>query len=451
MSKLPNPEDNTRLLAEAGASSGLLKSDPVAATDADCSKQTDIPECGTAPVSPRNNEMNSETCELLVADDEPAFGDLVCELGRMLNLTTKAVTSGKAFMKAYNHNVEHIVLDLAMPEMDGVELLRFLAEQNCQAKIIMVSGFDFEVIQAAARLAEARGLNIAGSLMKPIRPSDIAKLLTRDHPSKRNRRASAEKLPDAEEVERAIHEGQLRVHYQPKFCLANGWLLGVEGLVRWQHPERGLLGPDQFIDTAIKNGLINDLTTVVFHTAVNDIEAWDRNRIPVPSVSLNFDAVTLQDVDLPDRLFEHLSETGVRPSRFVLEVTETGVIEHLANALDTLTRLRLRGMKLSIDDFGTGHSSIAQLSRFPFSELKIDRSFVDQIDGSGYSHTLVRSLVNFGHDLNLTVVAEGVETYGQLQQLKAMGCDSFQGYLASKPVPASQLKQLTAFPSATAA
>ncbi|MEP0336563.1 MAG: EAL domain-containing response regulator [Alphaproteobacteria bacterium] len=384
--------------------------------------------------------MSKHGPRLLVVDDDPEIASLVCDVADGLGYETTAVTDATEFKRKMSNDFDIIVLDLMIPDMDGFELIRFLSDNRCTASIFMVSGCDRKVLNSARQLAEERGLRVAGTLTKPMSIAVLETELSKTPAKQPAHNRGPLNRPDVKQVRQAIFGGQLRVHYQPKMNLKTGSADRVEALVRWHHPERGLLPPSMFLPTAIEANLIDALTLQVLDTALDDLRTWDRLGLPVESIALNVEAGSLSDLALPERIMDRLSVHGVSPDRLTIEVTESNVVSTLAEALEILSRLRMRGVRLSIDDFGTGHSTLTQLERFPFSELKIDRSFTNGIVLSPESRAIVHSTIGLAQELGLSVVAEGVETYRQLEMLIRAGCDEAQGYLITRPLAAADLE-----------
>jgi diguanylate cyclase (GGDEF)-like protein len=239
----------------------------------------------------------------------------------------------------------------------------------------------------------------------------------------------------------AIADGEIVVYYQPQADLRTGAIRGVEALVRWQHPERGLLSPDAFVPLAEHAGLIRALTSHVLDCALAQCRAWRDDGIDL-AVAVNLSARDLLDLRLPDEVAELLARWGIEPGRLELEVTENTVLVDPARARDILLRLDELGVRLAIDDFGTGHSSLGYLKRLPVHVLKIDKTFVLHMLESDEDAAIVRSTVDLAHNLGLEVVAEGVETRGIWERLAAMRCDVAQGYLLSPPVRAAEIGRL---------
>jgi diguanylate cyclase (GGDEF)-like protein/PAS domain S-box-containing protein len=240
------------------------------------------------------------------------------------------------------------------------------------------------------------------------------------------------------QLRRALAAGELVVHYQPKADVRSGRIIGVEALVRWQHPEHGLLSPGEFVPLAETTGLIRPLTSYVLEAALRQCRAWLDAGHEL-SVAVNLSTRCLLDLALPDQITGLLEDTAVAPERLLLEITESSIMTDPARALEILNRLHALGMQLAIDDFGTGYSSMAYLKSLPVQELKVDRSFVQHLRDSQSDAVIVRSTVDLGHNLGLRVVAEGVEDEATLQELASLGCDSVQGYYLAKPMPAAEL------------
>jgi diguanylate cyclase (GGDEF)-like protein/PAS domain S-box-containing protein len=248
------------------------------------------------------------------------------------------------------------------------------------------------------------------------------------------------------QLRRALAAGELVVHYQPKADVRSGRILGVEALVRWQHPEHGLLGPSEFVPLAETTGLIRPLTSYVLDVALRQCRAWLEAGREL-SVAVNLSTRCLLDLTLPDQIVQLLADTGVAPDRLVLEITESATMTDPSRALEILNRLHTLGVQLAIDDFGTGYSSMAYLKSLPVHELKVDRSFVQHLRDNQSDAVIVRSTVDLGHNLGLRVVAEGVEDEATLKELATLGCDGVQGYYLARPMPAAELvKWLAAQP-----
>jgi diguanylate cyclase (GGDEF)-like protein len=240
------------------------------------------------------------------------------------------------------------------------------------------------------------------------------------------------------ELERALGADELVVHYQPKADVHTGAITGVEALVRWQHPERGLLSPDAFVPIAERNGLIRRLTLQVIRTALSQQASWFAEGIDVP-LAVNLSIANLLDTDLPRDIATVLDELQVRPGKLKLEITESYLVTDPTVIHSNIDELCSHGVRLALDDFGTGYSSLTHLRRLPIDEIKIDRSFIQDLDTDSDDAAIVQSTIDLAHSLNLTVVAEGVESEVTWSRLREFGCDQAQGYYLARPMPAQRL------------
>jgi diguanylate cyclase (GGDEF)-like protein len=228
----------------------------------------------------------------------------------------------------------------------------------------------------------------------------------------------------------AIKHGELRLHFQPRYRIADGQMVGAEALVRWQHPERGLIPPDTFIPIAEESGLILALSNWVLNTACRCAAQWPKKLF----VSVNLSPIEFKRGDLVERIQNALHDSGIDPTRLELEITESVMLDDAAGALELMHTLKRLGVRISMDDFGTGYSSLSYLRAFPFDGLKIDRSFLSRLVESEGDKAIVQAIVGLGRALSLTVTAEGVETAEHLRLLKAVACDEGQGYFLSRPL-----------------
>jgi EAL domain-containing protein (putative c-di-GMP-specific phosphodiesterase class I) len=249
---------------------------------------------------------------------------------------------------------------------------------------------------------------------------------------------SPDRLALVGELRRAIDENELVLHYQPKLDIRTNQVVGVEALVRWRHPERGVLSPGEFIGVAEETGLIRPLSLWVLETALRQAREWQTRGYNL-SVAVNLSMRNLHDDDLPAIVAEHLSRVGVAADLLVIEITESTLMADPERALNIVERLTDVGARIAIDDFGTGYSSLSYLTRLPVSELKVDQSFVRRMLGATNEAAIVRSTIGLAHDLGLMVVAEGIENAQTLEVLSRLGCDGGQGYHISRPRPADDL------------
>jgi diguanylate cyclase (GGDEF)-like protein/PAS domain S-box-containing protein len=245
-------------------------------------------------------------------------------------------------------------------------------------------------------------------------------------------------------LRRALDREEFVLHYQPVVSLETAEIVGAEALVRWRHPDRGLLAPDQFIAAAEDSGLIVPIGDWVLRQAIDDAQSWAPSHSDGPelSIAVNLSAVQLLVPNLPFNIARLLSSSGLEPSRLHLEITESAIMRDEARSVGVLNALRALGVRVAVDDFGTGYSSLTYVQRLPIDTLKIDKSFVDRLDGADADHSIVEAVVSLGRSLKVAVVAEGVESEHQRRRLRGLGCELAQGYLFARPVPLADFTEL---------
>ena len=378
--------------------------------------------------------MTENPNRLLVVDDEPTICELVTAAGDEVGFEVVSAYSAEQFIEAYgNFQPTLVLLDLNMPGTDGVTHLKFLADNGCTAKVLLMSGVDSRTLTTAERIGRDHGLDMLGNLQKPVRIATLMDIFEQVH--------EVHQTITEADLQTAIDEDQLTVHYQPKIQIGNendGQCIGVEALIRWEHPKDGLLYPDQFIPLAEQSGLIIPMTEIVLHKTLGQLKNWRDDGLDLTG-AVNMSGALLSNPQLPDQLLALLAQYGVPSDRLTIELTESCAMSDVSSSMATLTRFRIKGIELSIDDFGTGYSSLVQLYRMPFSELKVDKSFVIECDSDPEAKAIVEVLVVLGHKLGLKVCAEGVESAETWSYLKELGCDTAQGYFMSKPIPAAEI------------
>ncbi len=376
---------------------------------------------------------------VLVIDDDPFALKLLTR--QLANLGFERVVpmdrslDGLAAIRGHIGHDALVLLDLQMPDLDGIEFIRFLAQAGFDGELLLASGEHRRLLQAAVRLARAHGLRVLDALPKPVDPVTLATALAQP-PASAPHRQAADSTPawvTRDELSRALAAGELFNHYQPKVDLATGELVGVETLVRWQHPVHGLVPPEAFVCFAERNDMVHDITRGVLAGALRQMSAWDAAGLRL-QVAVNISMDDLDDLQLPDVVAELAAREGGSLGRLVLEVTESRLMRDPLRAVDTLGRLRLKGVRLSIDDYGTGHSSLSQLRDLPFDELKLDRSFVRHSPSRDDLRCILESTLRMARTLELHSVAEGVETLEEWALLRDAGCDAAQGWLIGRPM-----------------
>ncbi|MGC2463237.1 MAG: EAL domain-containing response regulator [Steroidobacteraceae bacterium] len=369
-------------------------------------------------------------------DDEPAFGQIVKRVAEASGFEVIVTNDTSAFINTVRQwHPTVIILDLKMPGIDGIQLLRTLAADKCTAHVVLSSGAGEKVLDSAMRLGLERGLNMGASLPKPVRVESL-----------RSRLAEFKQVSKpllSTDLAAALATDQLFLEYQPKLDCGLGRITGAEALVRWRHPTHGIIPPSQFIVLAAQSDLIHGVTDWVITAAAAQAARWHAGGLSL-DVAANISASNVEDLDLPDRLEQRCLNAASDPGFLTLELTETGAMREPVQMMDVLTRLRLKGFKLSIDDFGTGYSSLVQLQTMPFSEIKIDLSFVTQMMSNPGCRVIVEIIIDLARKLGLKSVAEGVEDATTLKALIDMGCDMAQGYYISRPIEAALMPQFVA-------
>lgn len=334
-----------------------------------------------------------------------------------------------------------ILCDLQMPDMDGIAFLRLLGQSNYRGQVAILSGMDNTVLKATEKLGQSFALNIHGALRKPVKKSDLAQLLNEvrfyNAPVPTVSPLASNESLDYTELQRGLAHGAIELYYQPKVSTSDRRVIGAECLARWRHPTRGLLSPNLFVPAIETLGLVDDLTFNVLHQAVKQLNEWQAKGVKI-KLSVNVSMDNLHRLELPEMFAQIVEENGIAADSIILEVTETQLSHDYVLSLDILTRLRIKGFGLSIDDFGTGFSTMEHLLQTPFTELKIDRAFVRGASDNPSAKTILEHSVMLGTKFNLNLVAEGVETQADWQLIAEVGCHEAQGYLIARPMPAEE-------------
>ncbi|MGI9463072.1 MAG: EAL domain-containing response regulator, partial [Aestuariivirgaceae bacterium] len=319
------------------------------------------------------------------------------------------------------------------------EFLRHLKDENFNGAIGIVSGEDMSVIETAGRLAKTYQLNIAGMVQKPLCREAFDELIVKAVKCLEQKSATTRKPATPEELAAAIEANQIIPHYQPKIAVTDGRICGVEALARWEHPEKGLVPPDLFIPCAEESGLIGPLTQVIISRTVADAARWKKDGISL-QLSINITPHLLEARDFPDKLARTVVEADLRPSQFTFEVTERTALQNSPLAMEVVARMRLKGFDISIDDFGTGMANLEQLRDFPYSELKIDRSFVQGATEDRFARACFKASAVFARELDMRLVAEGVSNQAEWEMAVAEAVDEVQGFLIARPMPAEEFE-----------
>lgn len=365
---------------------------------------------------------------IIVFDDDPTPGRLVAECANLAGMQAAAVADAELFrQRVRSEQPEIIMLNLQLGATDGVEQLRLLAEWHYAGTLILMSGQGGRLLSTVRALGERLGLKIDCVLEKPLRIQALEQLFAR---------LQANPLAlTAERLMAAIVADEMSLDFQPIVSFKTKTLKKLEALVRWEHPAAGLIAPDKFLTIAEDDpATIAALAEWVTGAAVEAHRVLVELGIDVP-IAVNISAQNLQDRALPDRLAQRLRTGGMTPDRLYLEVSETAAFKDATLTMDILSRLELKGIRLSIDNFGTGYGSLALLRRMPFSEIKIDRSFVNDMTTSRDSRAIVKSVVDLAANMEIGCVAEGVETRETAEALEGLGNCDMQGFLIARPMP----------------
>ena len=383
----------------------------------------------------------ANTDRILVIDDDNSVCELVSALARTMGFDCVATKDAATFSSLVFPDTALILLDLMMPGMDGIEVLRLLSERRCRARILLMSGMDKRILETAEKLAHSLGLQVVGHLQKPFPLTALSKLLETFAGAAAPER-SIENPPVSvsnEQLRRAIERREIVNFYQPQISLETGRVTGVEALARWQHPELGLIFPENFIARFEALGLIDRLFWTTAELAINEMKEFGLHDGAPLRLSLNVSMMSLHDLEFPDAVLNLAKSYDFPADKIAVEITETRLISELSRTLDVLTRLRMKDFQLSIDDFGSGYAMMRQLQNVPATELKIDKSIVEKMHVNDNDRVMVEKIIEMGHELGMDVVAEGVTTLEQYDLLRLRDCDGAQGFYFTRALPAPEL------------
>jgi EAL domain-containing protein (putative c-di-GMP-specific phosphodiesterase class I)/AmiR/NasT family two-component response regulator len=371
---------------------------------------------------------------VLIVDTDPIERTIFARCVEMLGWTANMATDlddATAKLTARPHDV--VIIDLRQNQQDCTRLLRQLRRDHADPAVIFVAGAGGRTQVVAPRLARELGLRIAGILARPIDPYRLHALLLSQPPRSRGARKLALHYPSAQDLEQALAAEEIHTEYQPKTDLVTGEIVGVEALARWHSPTLGTIPPDQFVAVAEQSDLISRLTARVLRDAIAACRRWRRVR-PDCSVAVNISPFILSDPGLLPMVDSILDQNGMPPDSLIAEITESTLLANLPVATEVLTRLSIKGVRVSMDGFGTGYSSVQSLLRMPFTELKIDRSFIGVCRTDPDAWKLVRATVSLARELDMHVVAEGIESEDISDRLRDVGCDMGQGWYFGRPM-----------------
>jgi EAL domain-containing protein (putative c-di-GMP-specific phosphodiesterase class I)/CheY-like chemotaxis protein len=387
---------------------------------------------------------------ILVLDDDAFALKLICFQLKKLGYPAIHAFSSPATALEYMRNdanaVALILCDLQMPEIDGIEFIQRVVDLNYKGGLIVISGEDGRTLKSAQNFAENFGLMSLGALSKPVKVAHLEALMRDAQKSLLKAKHSEPKTVDVSrykstDIRNAFVRGELVNFYQPKVDLISGMIPSFEAFVRWQHPVDGLLAPVNFLDLIEGKGLSDDLLTHLMvgpNGILPQLQAWRKRGLGF-SVAVNLSDVNLSNPALPNLLTDQLKQFGLEPDDILLEISEKRTIKNRTQSWGNLTRLSLRGFRLSIDDFGTGQSSIADLRDLPLAELKFDRSYTQSVHRDEGQKMALKSCLRMAEELNIRTVAEGIEDIEDWHCVRDLGCNVVQGYLVARPMPAEEV------------
>jgi EAL domain-containing protein (putative c-di-GMP-specific phosphodiesterase class I)/DNA-binding NarL/FixJ family response regulator len=384
-----------------------------------------------------NQETRMASLRFLVAEDHDfQRATLVKMLARLGARTVHEAADGGAALNILQdpvRPVDIVISDLEMPGMDGMEFVRHLAETGAPISIILASALESKLLDSVATMSHVYGINLLGVVEKPITPAKLLPLIESYRPAQPMPSRPVASTFTQEEIVTGLRDDEFEPFFQPKIDLVTGKVRGAEALARWRHPKVGIVAPYAFIKPLEDDGMINDLTWIMLSKAAAFCRTWRATGVDV-TVSVNLSVKSLNDVDIADRVTQLVLEQNVEARHIVLEVTESAAATQVGKALEGLARLRMKGFGLSIDDYGTGYSSMQQLTRIAFTELKIDQSFVMNAAKQDSSRVILESGLEMARKLNIASVAEGVETQADFDLLCGLRCDMAQGYFIARPL-----------------
>lgn len=380
---------------------------------------------------------------LIAEDHDFQRNELARTLASLGATTVHEASDGYAALEILgdpSRPVDIVISDLDMAGMDGIEFVRHLGESGVRISIILASALERKLLASVATMSEAYGINLLGVVEKPLTVRKLVPLIKLHQPARSQADRPTSPMPtfSLEEIKAGLMADEFEPYFQPKIELLTGRVKGVEALARWLHPQFGVVLPYAFIKQLEDNDLIDDLTWDMLGKAAAFCGAW-RKCGTHATVSVNLSVKSLGNYEIVDRVTELVRSRNLEPRHMILEVTESAATTDVGKALESLARLRMKGFGLSIDDYGTGYSSMQQLTRIAFTELKIDQSFVMDAAKHDSARVILESSLKMARKLNITSVAEGVETQFDFDLLNKLRCDMAQGYFIARPMPYTEL------------
>src|ERR1017187_293787 len=381
----------------------------------------------------------SELKFLAVEDHEFQRGMLLKMLARLGATQVSTAADGYAALEIVMSPgacIDIIISDLDMPGMDGLEFMRHVGEAHIPVAIILASAMESVLLDSVETMTRAYGVKILGVIQKPITPDKLAALIKLHLPAQVNPNLTQTDALSLtiEEIVQGIRNDEFEPFFQPKVELASGRIKGAEALARWRPPKKGIVAPYAFVGPLEDHNQIDKLTWLILRKSVDFCCEWRTKSELDVSVSVNLSAKSLADVNFADRVTELVKCKSLDCRNIILEVTESAATTDIGHSLENLSRLRMKGFGLSIDDYGTGYSSLQQLARIAFTEIKLDQSFIKNAATQQAARIILESTIDMAKKLGIVTVAEGIETEQDWDLLLELGCDLAQGYLIAKPI-----------------
>jgi EAL domain-containing protein (putative c-di-GMP-specific phosphodiesterase class I)/CheY-like chemotaxis protein len=386
--------------------------------------------------------MDIRELRFLVVEDQGfqrwIVGNLLEGLGAQYVFSASDGREALELLASREPAIDIIVTDLDMPGMDGMEFIRHVSEAGYAASLILASSMERSLISSVEAMARAYGLNLLGAISKPVNAAKLEEAI-RHHPDAGSTAAAKPPAPEfsVAEIAAGLANGEFLPFFQPKVDVKTQVTRGAEAVARWRHPTLGIIRPESFIGIVEQNGLMEDLTRMMLKEAAGNCARWRRAGLDA-TVSVNLSLTSLHDITLTDRVMALVDAEGLEPKHVIFEVTESAAVSDLGRTLENLSRLRMKGFGLSIDDYGTGYSSMERLARIPFTELKIDQSFVKNASTDKASRAMLESGLEMAQKLGIVAVAEGVESRADWDLVRSLRCPIVQGYFIARPMDAGE-------------
>lgn len=410
----------------------------------------DDSDSGTvSPAADTTMQGPAEGLLILVAEDQELPRSLVVAILESLGaLGVYEAEDGRAALeisREISRPFDLVITDIDMPDMDGMAFIRKLSELHQGVSLVITSALDRGLLDAVEAMCTAYGARLLGTLQKPVGAEALGALIAHHRPRRTpEQHVSAHATPfTLDDVLRGLACEEFEPFMQPQVDLTSGRVVGAEALVRWRHPEKGLVAPYAFIELLEAEGRIADLTWLMLAKSAAHCRAWRDAGLEI-RVSVNLSARLLDDATMAEAIIWQVHNQGLAPQHMTLEIAESAAMSHMGPVLENLLRLRLKGFGLCADDYGAGYSSMQQLRRVPFTEMKLDRSFVTHAARREAGRRVLETSLQMARSLGVRAVAEGVETQDDLNLLREIGCEVAQGYHLARPMPAQDFPQWAA-------